>query len=383
VLVIVGTRPEAIKMAPVIRALAAYDAKLETRVALTGQHDELVKDALGAFDMPIHWDLKTMRAGQSPSEVGPKVMRALHREVLGEWTPDLVLVQGDTASTFFSALAAFLHRVRIGHVEAGLRTGDLDQPFPEEGLRQMVSRIADFHFAPTERAQVNLLKEGIPRDRVYLTGNTVVDALLHMADQDRMPSNEVVARLVAPGSPPFVLLTAHRRESFGRPLERIFEAARKLVTEETDVELLVPVHPSPSVRAPARKILGKAPRIHLVDPLPYPDLVCALSRAALVLTDSGGIQEEAPTFGTFVLVLRDKTERPEGLEAGVAALVGTDSDRIVAEARKRLRGDAGMAPAGSTAERARLRLANPYGDGRAGERIASIVAKFVAGRSSA
>jgi UDP-N-acetylglucosamine 2-epimerase (non-hydrolysing) len=383
VLVIVGTRPEAIKMAPVVRALAAHDTQIETRVALTGQHDELVDDVLRAFRIDAHWDLEIMQEGQSPSEVGRECLGALGEKVLQAWRPDLVLVQGDTTSVFFGALAAYLERVAVGHVEAGLRSGDLSRPFPEEGYRRMVSQIADLHFAPTSRAKENLMREGVPAEKIHITGNTVVDALLCMADEGRKPANEVLARLVEPAAPPFILLTAHRRESFGRPLERIFEAARDLVNAEAGIEILFPVHPSPHVREPAHRILGGVPRIHLVPPLSYPDLVCALSRAALVLTDSGGIQEEAPTFGTPVLVLREVTERPEGIEAGVAQVVGTDPAHILGEASRLLHGQEGFGPAGSSEDRARRRLANPYGDGRAGEQIAAHVAAFLAGRPSA
>jgi UDP-N-acetylglucosamine 2-epimerase (non-hydrolysing) len=382
VLVIVGTRPEAIKMAPVVRALGAYRAEIETRVMLTGQHEELASLAWDPFDLGQPDIPPIMTRSQTPAQVGRAVLEELEPALVGDGRPDLVLVQGDTSSVFFGAVSAYLHNIPVGHVEAGLRSGDLSQPFPEEGFRRMVSHIADLHFAPTATARKNLLREGVPEEKVHVTGNTVVDALLHIADQGRPPSDPAVARLVAPGAPPFVLLTAHRRESIGRPLERIFEAARELVNGEGDLELLFPVHPSANVHGPAHRILGDVPRVHLVPPLSYPDLVCALSRAALVLTDSGGIQEEAPTFGTPVLVLREVTERPEGLEAGVALKVGTDPATIVAEARKLLRGGGGVAPAGSSTDRARLRLANPYGDGRAGERIASIVAAFLSKRSS-
>jgi len=368
-------------MAPVVRALAAHATQIETRVALTGQHDELVADVLQAFRIDSHWDLGIMREGQSPAEVGRECLATLGEKVLRPWQPNLVLVQGDTTSVFFGALAAYLERIAVGHVEAGLRSGDLSRPFPEEGYRRMVSQIADLHFAPTSGAKENLEREGVPTGKIHVTGNTVVDALLQMADERRAPSNAALARLVAPGAPRFVLLTAHRRESFGRPLERIFEAARDLVSAEPGIELLFPVHPSPRVQEPAHRILGGVPRIHLVPPLSYSDLVCALSRAAVVLTDSGGIQEEAPTFGTPVLVLREVTERPEGVPAD--RLVGTDPARILSVARALFRGEAAGQPSGSPADRARLRRANPYGDGRAGEKIASIVAAFLAGRSSA
>ncbi len=378
-LVVVGTRPEAIKMAPVVKAIAAYADTVETRLALTGQHDELVDSVLAAFGMKPDWDLGIMREGQSPSEVGRECLRGIE-EVVREWHPDLVLVQGDTATVFFGAVAAYLHGIAVGHVEAGLRSGDLMRPFPEEGFRRMVAQVADLHFAPTEGARENLLREGVPAERIHVTGNTVVDALLHVADRGEPPSDETVRRLTAPGAPPFILLTAHRRESMGRPLERIFEAARDLVSGEGELELIFPVHPSPAVTAPAHRILGRTPRAHLTPPLPYPDLIYALARAACVLTDSGGIQEEALTFGTPVFILREVTERPEAVRAG-EELVGTDPERIVSRVRALLGADRHRG--GLPAARAERRLANPFGDGKAGERVAAHVAAFLAARRSA
>ena len=371
VLLVVGTRPEAIKMAPVLGALGDRRDRLETRLALTGQHDHLVDEALAAFGMLPDWDLGIMKTGQSLTDVGRRCLAGIDG-IIEEWQPDVILVQGDTTSVFFGALCAYFHRIPIGHVEAGLRTGDLMSPFPEEGFRRLAGVLTDLHFAPTDRARRNLIGEGVPDVRIHVTGNTVVDALLETAKRGDEPESPVLRRLVGPTGPPFILLTAHRRESFGPPLERVFRAVLELVRSDERVEVVFPVHPNPGVSEPAQRILSGHPRIHLLAPLRYPDLVAALAAAACVLTDSGGIQEEAPTFGTPVLVLREVTERPEGVEAGVATRVGTDPDRIVQEARSMIGRD--------PVERERARAANPYGDGQAGERIAGLVDDFLRAR---
>jgi len=371
VLVVVGTRPEAIKMAPVLQALRKREGRIEARLVLTGQHSELVDEALAVFSLTPDWDLEIMQEGQSPTEVGRACLAGVQR-VVSEWRPDLLLVQGDTASVFFASLTGFLHRIPCGHVEAGLRSGDMHQPFPEEGFRRLTSVLADLHFAPTAGAKENLMREGVPADRIEVTGNTIVDALLTITSQETTAASPVLARLLTPGAPDFLLLTAHRRESFGPPLEGVFRAVRELIEEDSEAELLFPVHPNPAVVEPAHRILGGHPRIHLVAPLSYLDLVLALQGARGVLTDSGGIQEEAPTFGTPVLVLREVTERPEGIDAGVARLVGTDPERILESAREILRG----APRVGRA----TQYPNPYGDGRAAERIAARVEHFL-GRS--
>jgi UDP-N-acetylglucosamine 2-epimerase (non-hydrolysing) len=355
-------------MAPVIHALRRHRGELETRLVLTGQHDELVDEVLLTFGLEPDWDLEIMTEGQSLSHVGSACLAGV-TDVLKAWPPDLVLVEGDTASVFFGAMAAYLHGVPVGHVEAGLRTGNLWSPFPEEGFRRLVADLTELHFVPTPRARENLLKEGVSSAKIFLTGNPVVDALLSVADRHEEPESPVLRRLVAEGAPPFVLLTAHRRESFGRPLEEIFDGILELLNRDEVLEVVYPVHPNPAVVVPAQRILSGHPRIHLIGPLRYADLVSALSAASCVLTDSGGIQEEAPTFGTPVLILRDVTERPEGIEAGVARLVGTKPDRIVKEAQAVLLGDG--------RDRVVLRLANPYGDGRAGEKRADVVAAFL------
>jgi UDP-N-acetylglucosamine 2-epimerase (non-hydrolysing) len=364
--VVVGTRPEAIKMAPVAAALRTFAPLVETRVALTGQHTTLVDQVLTAFDLEPQYDLGIMKEGQSLYDVLHGAMDGLRR-VVQEFRPNVLLVQGDTATVFSAALVGFFENVRVGHVEAGLRSGDKRAPFPEEALRHMTDVIADYHFAPTPRARELLLQENTPYDRISVTGNTVVDALRRVSAMNR-PTSNVTLREVLAEETRLVLLTAHRRESFGEPLRELFGAVRALADEFEDVAIVYPVHPNPNVQGPAQEFLAGHPRIHLTPPLDYFDLVGALKAAHLVLTDSGGIQEEAPTFGTHVLVLREVTERPEGIESGVAELVGTNRDKILERARAVLGGG-------------RLALAeNPYGDGRAGERIADIIVSDLMGQ---
>lgn len=372
VLVVVGTRPEAIKMAPVLAALAA-DERAETRFALTGQHTDLVDQVLDAFALDPDYDLGIMRAGQSLYDVAHGCLDGL-RDVVADFRPDALLVQGDTGTVFYGALVGFFEGVRIGHVEAGLRSGQKWAPFPEEMFRRLTDVLTDWYFAPTPRARRNLCGEGVAEERIFVTGNTVVDALHDVARRVGEPRDPVLAeRLAALADPAgeearLILLTAHRRESFGAPLRAVFHAVRDIADRRPDVSFLYPVHPNPNVRGPATELLGGRPRIHLTEPLGYLDLVQALEHASVVLTDSGGIQEEAPAFGVPVLVLRDVTERPEGIEAGVARLVGTDRDRIVAEVEAALdRAADGTEPT------------NPYGDGRAGARIADIVVSDLAG----
>ncbi len=365
VLVVIGTRPEAIKMAPVIEALRARGV-LETRVCLTGQHSELVDQVLEAFALEPDHDLEIMREGQSLYDVVHAALDGL-RDVVRSFRPDVLLVQGDTATVFAGSLVGYFERVKVGHVEAGLRSHDKWAPFPEEIFRRLSDVLSDYYFAPTLQAREALLAEGVPAERVHVTGNTVVDALLAVAAREPDVDDEVLARVLASGRR-LVLLTAHRRESFGAPLREVFGAVRALADAVPDVEVVYPVHPNPNVRGPAGELLSDHPRIHLTQPLGYLDLVTALKRAALVLTDSGGIQEEAPTFGAPVLVLRAVTERPEGVEAGVAELVGTDARRIVARGLHALgREHGGAAPP------------NPYGDGRAGARIADILVSDLTG----
>lgn len=362
ILVVVGTRPEAIKLAPVVEALRSED-RVALRVALTGQHTSLVDQVLETFDLRPHYDLGIMREGQSLYDVAHGCLDGV-RGVVADFAPQVVVVQGDTATVFFGALVGFFERTRVGHVEAGLRSRNKWAPYPEEMFRRLADVLTDFHFAPTPEARENLLREGLAPEGVHVTGNTVVDALLAITADDRPPSDPTLRAAMESGRR-LVLLTAHRRESFGAPIRELFAAVRELADRFADVEIVYPVHPNPEVRGPAGELLSRHPRIRVTDPVGYVDLVKALKHAVLVLTDSGGIQEEAPTFGTPVLVLRAVTERPEGIRAGVARLVGTERRRILDEG-SRLLGD-------ETARLAMARAANPYGDGRAAERIADIL----------
>jgi UDP-N-acetylglucosamine 2-epimerase (non-hydrolysing) len=359
VLVVAGTRPEGIKLAPVVEALGAREGEVEARLALTGQHTDLLDQVLGVFGLKPSWDLGIMKEGQDLYDVAHGCLDGL-REVLADWRPDMLLVQGDTASVFFGALAGFFEKVAVGHVEAGLRSGDKERPWPEEVLRRLTGVVADVHFAPTAGAREHLLRENVDPRTVHVTGNTVVDALQRIASQPHDPGDAGLREALASGRR-LVLVTAHRRESFGAPLREAFGALREIADRFDDTVLLYPVHPNPNVRGPAEELLGGHPRIRLTRPLDYLDLLHALRHAVVAITDSGGIQEEAPSFGTPVLVLRDVTERPEAVEAGIAQLVGTRHDAIVDAAARILTGT-NRPPSG-----------NPYGDGRAGERIADIV----------
>ncbi|HEX9149276.1 MAG TPA: UDP-N-acetylglucosamine 2-epimerase (non-hydrolyzing) [Thermoanaerobaculia bacterium] len=350
ILVIVGTRPEAVKLAPVIRRLRQEPARFETIVCVTAQHRQMLDQVLELFEIAPDIDLDLMRDDQASNELASRVFAALD-SVLVDRAPDWLLVQGDTTTAMCAAVAAFHRRVRVGHVEAGLRTGDLREPFPEEMNRRVVDMVADAYFAPTERAAAALRRELVPEERIHRTGNTVVDALVQIAEkQGRVELEDLV------------LVTAHRRESFGEGLAAIVAAVARLARSFPRFRFVHVVHPNPNVRA-AISGYGKLPNVEIVEPLDYGSLVSLMRRSRLILTDSGGIQEEAPTFGKPVLVLRRKTERPEGIEAGLARLVGTDQDRIVAEAELVLSGRSDLACVASRA--------NPYGDGRASDRIAA------------
>jgi UDP-N-acetylglucosamine 2-epimerase (non-hydrolysing) len=356
VLCVVGTRPEAIKMAPVVHALRRR-GRLAVRLLLTGQHRSLLDGALADFGLRGDLDLDVMRPDQTLSGLAARILDGLD-PVLAAEAPAMVLAQGDTTTVMATALAAFHRRIPFGHVEAGLRTGDLGNPFPEELNRQIATRAASLHFAPTEAARRALLAEGVAPGAVHLTGNTVVDALLDMAA--RLPRSAT-----APDAGPLVLMTLHRRESFGGGAERVLGAVRRLCEALPGLRVLYPVHPNPQVRDLAARMLGDLPQVCLAEPLSYPELVAALARCSLVLTDSGGLQEEAPALGKPVIVTRAVTERPEAVALGVARLVGTDPDRILHEATRLLTDPAAHA--------AMARGVSPYGDGQAAGRIAAIV----------
>lgn len=358
VLSVFGTRPELIKLAPVLRAFRAAGDAFDVRVCVTAQHRDLLDPLLAFFGVTPDHDLDLMRPDQSLSDITARMIAGL-APVMAREQPDWVLVQGDTTTTMTAALSALYHRVRIGHIEAGLRTGRLDQPFPEEANRRLVAALADLHFVPTATARDNLLRERVPADRILVTGNTGIDALQWAVAQ---PPGDEADRLLRGVTGAILLVTAHRRESFGAPLEQICLALRDLADRYGPaLHVIYPVHPNPHVDGPVRRQLSGIANITLTSPVEYLTLVHLMNRARLVLTDSGGLQEEAPSLGIPVLVARETTERPEGIAAGTARLVGTDRARIVGEAA-RLIDDA--------AEHAKMaRAINPYGDGQAAGRI--------------
>jgi UDP-N-acetylglucosamine 2-epimerase (non-hydrolysing) len=362
VLCVFGTRPEAIKMAPVVRALAARSDEFRPVVCVTNQHQEMLDQVLELFEIRPEHSLQVMTSGQTPTDVTIRVLERLPA-VLASTPPAAVLVQGDTTTTFAAALAAFYARVPVGHVEAGLRTYRRDSPFPEELNRQMTTVLADWHYAPTEWARDNLLRAGVPPETVTVTGNPVTDALQWVAHKVG-DGRDVVPALRRDSK--MILVTAHRRENFGAPFVEMCEAMRALVERNPDVELVYPVHLNPNVQEPVRRILAGLDRVHLLAPVDYARLVSLLKGCVLVLTDSGGIQEEAPSLGKPVLVMRDTTERPEGVRAGTAKLVGTSRTTILAETERLLRDPAAYA--------AMAQAHNPYGDGHAGECIADTLA---------
>jgi UDP-N-acetylglucosamine 2-epimerase (non-hydrolysing) len=365
VVAVVGTRPEAIKMAPVVQELGRRPDRFGAEVWATGQHREMLDQALAPFGIVPDLDLGLMEAGQTPSEVAARVLLALE-PALRARRPDWVLVQGDTTTVLAAALCAHHNRVRVGHVEAGLRSFDRANPFPEEMNRVVADHVSDLHFAPTAGARGNLLREGIGAERIYVTGNTGIDALLEVAERGWAPPAGDPLRELEEGRR-LILVTAHRRENFGAPLAGICEALGALA-ERGDVEVVYPVHLNPEVWGPVHRALAGRAHVHLLAPVDYERLVWLLQRSALVLTDSGGIQEEAPSLGVPVLVLRAVTERPEGVAAGTARLVGTEARRIVAEATRLLEDEGARA--------AMARVANPYGDGRAAARIAAALEAF-------
>ncbi len=364
VLVVIGTRPEAIKMAPVLFALRNVEG-LDVRVCLTAQHRDMLDDVIRVFDLPVHDDLDLMTPGQSLTRVAMRVLEGIDR-ILTRERFDWVLVQGDTTTSMAAAQAAFHREVRVGHVEAGLRTWNIREPFPEEWNRRAIDALADLAFAPTERSRQNLLDERFDPERILVTGNTAIDAL-HLALARPEPAPLAALDSLSPDRP-MLLVTAHRRESFGAPLDAVCRALAELASRSngTGVSVVYPVHPNPNVQAAVARRLKGLPHAHLLPPLDYHQFVHLMKRAHLILTDSGGIQEEAPGLGKPVLVLRDRTERPEAIEAGTARIVGTDTARIVAEV-DRLLGDPAAYQAMAVAR-------NPFGDGRASERIARALA---------
>lgn len=367
ILVVLGTRPEAIKLAPVVLELRRRRREFHCALAITSQHREMLAPMLDFFGLEPQYDLDVMRPDQRLGELTGRVLAGLDR-VLETERPDWVVVQGDTTTAMAAGLAAFYRKIRLAHVEAGLRTNDKLSPFPEEINRRLVGALADLHFAPTDQAVRNLRKEGVPARKIVRTGNTVTDALLWAARKIRREPRPLPAGIPPPAKGRrLVLVTGHRRENFGGGLEEICRALKAAAAACPDLDFVYPVHLNPNVKAPVHRLLGEQPRIFLVPPVSYPEMVALLRRAWLVVTDSGGIQEEAPTFGVPVLVTRDTTERPEGIRAGNARLVGTDGAAILRWIRKLA---ADPAVYGRMA-----RARNPYGDGRAARRIADRLAR--------
>lgn len=363
VLCVFGTRPEAIKMAPLALALQA-DSRFEARVCVTGQHREMLDQVLDLFELVPDVDLSIMQPGQDLTDVTTAILQGM-KEVLTNQRPDVVLVHGDTATTFAATLAAYYQKVPVAHVEAGLRTGDLYSPWPEEANRKLTGALATWHYAPTERSQRNLLEEGVAPDSVHVTGNTVVDALLEVVEKLENTSalqakfREQFAFLE--DNSRMLLVTGHRRESFGGGFERICQALRTTANRHPEVQIVYPVHLNPQVQEPVNRLLADIDNVYLIEPLDYLPFVYLMNRAYLILTDSGGIQEEAPSLGKPVLVMRDTTERPEAVEAGTVKLVGTDVAAITSELDTLL--------CDAEAYTRMSRAHNPYGDGKACSRI--------------
>lgn len=385
ILLILGTRPETIKLVPVLRVLQQRQEEFRALVCVTGQHRDMLDQMLDLFGVKPDYDLSLMTENQTVSELSARVLMTI-RPVLSNAKPDLVLIQGDTTTVMTASLAAYHEQIPVGHVEAGLRTGLKYEPFPEEINRRIVSVVADFHFAPTPTARENLLAEGAREDSIFVTGNTVIDALLEIGCRLQSPGVEqaILAGLKPHVTPKCVaaltsdscagrviLVTCHRRESFGQPLVDICKALRGIAERNPDVEILYPVHRNPNVLKAVEKVFGgqrsKPPNVHLLRPVDYLTFVFLMLRSYLLLTDSGGIQEEAPTYGKPVLVLRDATERPEAITAGTARLVGTSQERILSESERLLHNTA--------AYREMVKDSNPFGDGHASERIVNILSQ--------
>ncbi len=363
VLSIFGTRPEAIKMAPLVKALNAAEG-IDAKVCVTAQHREMLDQVLELFEIVPDYDLNIMKPGQSLYDVTTNILLGL-KPILEEFKPDLVLVHGDTSTTLSASLAAFYQQIPVGHVEAGLRTGNLSSPWPEEGNRKLTGAIAKLHFAPTQTSQQNLLNEAVSADDIVITGNTVIDALLQVVDKVKTDT-ALIATLKAKfpeldETKKLILVTGHRRESFGGGFERICEALVEIATAHPDTQILYPMHLNPNVREPVNRILKNVDNVHLIEPQDYLPFVYLMNQAHIIVTDSGGVQEEAPSLGKPVLVMRDTTERPEAVEAGTVKLVGTDKARIVSEVNNLL--------TNAQEYQSMSRAHNPYGDGKACERI--------------
>ena len=367
VLIVFGTRPEAIKMAPLVHAFAADD-RFDAKVCVTAQHREMLDQVLELFEINPDYDLNIMKAGQTLNDVTTSILIGL-KPVLEDFRPDVVLVHGDTATTFAASLAAYSQQIKVGHVEAGLRTGNIYSPWPEEANRKLTSAIANYHFAPTAGSKDNLLKEGISESEITVTGNTVIDALFWVREKlykNNTLSNELTARFdYLDPNKKLILVTGHRRESFGGGFERICEALRQIATNNSDVQILYPVHLNPNVQEPVNRLLKGLDNVFLIEPQQYLPFCDLMGRASIILTDSGGIQEEAPSLGKPVLVMRETTERPEAVDAGTVRLVGTNVDLIV--------GQVDLLLTNPNEYQKMSKAHNPYGDGLACGRILKVL----------
>lgn len=362
VMTIFGTRPEAIKMAPLVLELEKHE-EIESIVTVTAQHRQMLDQVLETFGIQPDYDLNIMKDRQTLVDVATRGLEGLDR-IMKEAKPDIVLVHGDTSTTFIGSLAAFYNKIAVGHVEAGLRTWDKYSPYPEEMNRQLTGVLADLHFSPTEKSAQNLLNEGKPEDRIYITGNTAIDALqTTVREQYNHPIFDKI------GDDRLILLTAHRRENLGQPMRNMFRAIVRLLEKHPDTQVIYPVHMNPAVREVADEILGKNERVHLIEPLEVLDFHNFASRSHIILTDSGGIQEEAPSLGKPVIVLRDTTERPEGIAAGTLKLAGTDEETIFTMADELLSDE--------TVYNEMAHASNPYGDGHASERIVKALKEYL------
>jgi len=375
VLIIFGTRPEAIKLAPVIKELKSDPHSFNTKICVTAQHRQMLDQVLEIFDIVPDYDLNIMKDNQSLFDITTDCMKKIE-PILKKEKPDIILAQGDTTTCFIASMAAYYLKIKIGHIEAGLRTTDKFNPFPEEMNRRLTDHLADIHFAPTKTARENLLKEGIPPSKIHVTGNTVIDALLFTIErqkdkkiQESLSQKFLHKYNISLDNRKLILVTGHRRESFGQEFQNICHGLKKIALNNNNIQIIYPVHLNPNVQKPVKKILSDIKNIHLIEPLDYSFFIWLLNKSYLVLTDSGGIQEEAPSLGKPVLVMRQKTERPEGVKAGVTKVIGTSSDSIYTETLNPLEN--------LTTYQSMSKATNPYGDGKASQRIGSTLKTFL------
>jgi len=366
ILFVFGTRPEAIKMAPVIKEFRKYQNSFDVKVCVTAQHRQMLDQVLNLFEIVPDYDLNIMKPNQDLYDITANVLLSI-KDILKRENPDLIFVQGDTTTTFAASLASFYQKVPVAHIEAGLRTYNIYSPFPEEINRQLTTRIAKYHFAPTNRARENLIREGINVDKIYITGNTVIDALLEVIE--KIKNKEIKINNYNITDRKYILITGHRRENFGKGFESICYALKEIAINNPDIDIVYPVHLNPNVQKPVFEILSNIPNVYLIEPLDYEPFVYIMDKSYIILTDSGGIQEEAPSLGKPVLVMRDTTERPEAVEAGTVRLVGTDKEKIVNEVEKLLYD--------KNEYEKMSKAVNPYGDGKASERVFEILLKEI------